>query len=192
MPYCAYCGTQVAQVSYAPCPSCGKPTNGAPQATVKGGTNTAVIIAVVLVAVLVIVAIVGILAAIAIPNLLTAMQRSKQKRSMADIRTIATAAQAYATDHNFYPQPASLERELVPKYLQALPKNDGWEHPYRYECWSSTDGACDSYAIGSAGKDGSFDHPSLRDYESGTITTFDGDIVFSNSGFVRYPEGMQH
>src|SRR5205814_4490670 len=43
-----------------------------------------------------------ILAAIAIPNLLTAMQRSKQKRTMADLRTIATAWEARATDLNKY------------------------------------------------------------------------------------------
>ncbi len=44
-----------------------------------------------LIELLIVVAIIGILAAIAIPNLLTAMQRSKQKRTMADMRTIATA-----------------------------------------------------------------------------------------------------
>ncbi|MDQ6799248.1 MAG: prepilin-type N-terminal cleavage/methylation domain-containing protein, partial [Acidobacteriota bacterium] len=43
-----------------------------------------------LIELLIVVAIIGILAAIAIPNLLTAMQRSKQKRTMADMRTIAT------------------------------------------------------------------------------------------------------
>jgi len=44
-----------------------------------------------LIELLIVVAIIGILAAIAIPNLLTAMQRARQKRSMADMRTIATA-----------------------------------------------------------------------------------------------------
>ena len=55
-----------------------------------------------LIELLIVVAIIGILAAIAIPNLLTAMQRSKQKRTMADIRTIATAWEARATDVNTY------------------------------------------------------------------------------------------
>src|SRR3989442_14034679 len=55
-----------------------------------------------LIELLIVVAIIGILAAIAIPNLLTAMQRSKQKRTMADIRTIATAWEARATDVNRY------------------------------------------------------------------------------------------
>ena len=40
---------------------------------------------------IVVAAIIGVLAAIAIPNLLTAMQRSRQKRSMADMRGVATA-----------------------------------------------------------------------------------------------------
>jgi len=55
-----------------------------------------------LIELLIVVAIIGILAAIAIPNLLTAMQRSKQKRTMADMRTIATAWEARATDVNKY------------------------------------------------------------------------------------------
>ena len=55
-----------------------------------------------LIELLIVVAIIGILAAIAIPNLLTAMQRAKQKRTMADMRTIATAWEARATDVNKY------------------------------------------------------------------------------------------
>src|ERR1700757_3137885 len=55
-----------------------------------------------LIELLIVVAIIGILAAIAIPNLLTAMARSKQKRTMADMRTIATAWEARATDVNRY------------------------------------------------------------------------------------------
>ena len=53
-----------------------------------------------LIELLIVVAIIGILAAIAIPNLLTAMQRSRQKRSMADMRTNAQALEARATDVN--------------------------------------------------------------------------------------------
>ena len=44
-----------------------------------------------LIELLIVVAIIGILAAIAIPNLMTAMQKSKQKRTMADMRSLATA-----------------------------------------------------------------------------------------------------
>src|SRR5580765_5913061 len=104
--YCAWCGTQVPTVSYTLCSNCGKPTNGAtgiPAGRPSGGTNTAAILIAVVVGFFVIVAFIGILAAIAIPNLLTAMQRSKQKRTVADIRTIATCVEAYSADKNAYP-----------------------------------------------------------------------------------------
>src|SRR3954471_16513234 len=55
-----------------------------------------------LIELLIVVAIIGILAAIAIPNLLTAMQRSKQKRTMAKRRPSATTWEARATHINRY------------------------------------------------------------------------------------------
>ena len=149
-----------------------------------------------LIELLIVVAIIGILAAIAIPNLLTAMQRSKQKRTMADIRTEATAWEARATDVNTYtvagttftfPDTAvtysDLANACAPTYIKNLPQNDGWGRPYDYG--RSTDGQV--YAIRSSGKDGSL---------SGTIniggtTNFDCDIVYSNGSFIQQPEGIQ-
>ena len=196
MPFCAYCGTSVNAVSYMPCPSCGNPMNGAPRPAAKAtsGSSAAVITLVIIGGLLVVVMIIGILSAIAIPNLLTAMQRSKQKRTMADVRTIATAAEAYATDHNAYPDVKdlnALSRELVPTYVRMSVAVDGWGHPMRYESWSSDGKRIDSYAIGSGAKDGAFSHESLRQYEPGATTNFNDDIIFSNGSFVRYPEGAQ-
>ena len=51
-----------------------------------------------LIELLVVIAIIGILAAIAVPNLLNAVQRGKQKRTMSDMRALATAIEAYAVD----------------------------------------------------------------------------------------------
>ena len=59
-----------------------------------------------LIELLIVIAIIGILAAIAIPNLLNAVQRGKQKRTMSDMRALATAIEAYAVDNNVYPQAA--------------------------------------------------------------------------------------
>ena len=53
-----------------------------------------------LIELLVVVAIIAILAAIAIPNLLEAQTRSKVSRVKADLRTLATALEAYTVDHN--------------------------------------------------------------------------------------------
>jgi general secretion pathway protein G len=200
--YCAWCGTPVPTVSYTLCSNCGKPTNGAraipaPQAPSSGGgTNVAVVVIAVVVGGLFIVAVVGILAAIAIPNLLTATQRSKQKRTMADIRTIATAVEAYATDNNAYPRVttvSALRPLLEPKYVRSLPLRDGWTAEIRYECVEEKDGVCAGYAVGSGGKDMHFEHDALRDYLDGKqpTTNFDCDIVYANGEFVQYPEGVQ-
>ena len=59
-----------------------------------------------LIELLIVIAIIGILAAIAIPNLLSAVQRGRQKRSMSDMRTLATAVESYSVDNNVYPSAA--------------------------------------------------------------------------------------
>ena len=56
-----------------------------------------------LIELLIVVAIIAILAAIAVPNFLEAQTRSKISRDMNDMRSIATALEAYAIDHNQYP-----------------------------------------------------------------------------------------
>jgi type II secretion system protein G len=122
-----------------------------------------------LIELLIVVAIIGILAAIAIPNLLTAMQRSKQKRTMADIRTIATAWEARATDLNKYnaagitlPTTAisidNLTSFLAPTYVKTFPQKDGWGNLWRFasdQAWGAAT-ASQQYVIDSAGKDGAF------------------------------------
>ncbi|MCL5269515.1 MAG: type II secretion system protein GspG [bacterium] len=56
-----------------------------------------------LIELLIVVAIIAILAVIVIPNLLEAQTRAKAARARADLRTIATAIEAYKTDTNKYP-----------------------------------------------------------------------------------------
>src|SRR5438094_309697 len=94
-----------------PCPHCDShpPRRRAsrPPAGTKA-TNPAIVVVIVVVVGLVVVAIIGILAAIAIPNLLTAKQRASQKRTMADIRSLGAALEAYASDNNeAYPKGAA-------------------------------------------------------------------------------------
>jgi type II secretion system protein G len=56
-----------------------------------------------LIELLIVVAIIAILAAIAVPNFLEAQTRSKVSRAKSDMRSIATALEAYAVDNNGYP-----------------------------------------------------------------------------------------
>lgn len=52
---------------------------------------------------LVVVAIVAILAAVAVPNFMEASVRAEAGRVTADMRTMATAIEAYRVDHGMYP-----------------------------------------------------------------------------------------
>jgi prepilin-type N-terminal cleavage/methylation domain-containing protein len=56
-----------------------------------------------LIELLIVVAIIAILAAIAVPNFLEAQTRAKVSRAKADMRSIATAIEAYRIDFNAYP-----------------------------------------------------------------------------------------
>ncbi|MFH0793885.1 MAG: prepilin-type N-terminal cleavage/methylation domain-containing protein [bacterium] len=56
-----------------------------------------------LIELLIVVAIIAILAAIAVPNFIEAQVRSKVSRAYADIRSGATALEAYGVDWNMYP-----------------------------------------------------------------------------------------
>lgn len=56
-----------------------------------------------LIELLIVVAIIAILAAIAVPNFLEAQVRAKVSRAKSDLRTLATALEAYHVDFNNYP-----------------------------------------------------------------------------------------
>ncbi len=150
-----------------------------------------------LIELLIVVAIIGILAAIAIPNLLTAMQRSKQKRTMADMRTIATAWEARATDVNKYNAAGAatvtvligeISGALAPTYIKLLPPKDGWTNPWIFtaDYGFNTTNAAQEYEVESKCKDNSDDTN-----VAGATTNFNDDIVFSNGVFTSYPEGAQ-
>jgi len=135
-----------------------------------------------------------ILLAIALPNLLNAMGRSKQKRTLADIRTIASAVEARATDVNSYPLSMTMDelaRELEPTYAKSLPRVDGWGKPFVYE-GVNCDDECQEYFVASGGGNGVLERerPSAYGGESVLTTDADEDIVITAGGFVRAPEGV--
>jgi type II secretion system protein G len=139
-----------------------------------------------LIELLIVVAIIGIIAAIAIPNLLNAINRGKQKRTMADMRSIATAVESYSVDWNFYPKGVGTMVDavpyLTPTYIKKLPNVDGWNRTLLFQ--SSTDGA--TYTIESYGKNGTQDA-----VVGGPTTDFNQDIIFREGRFYQWPEGMQ-
>lgn len=140
-----------------------------------------------LIELLIVVAIIGIIAAIAIPNLLNAIDRSKQKRTMADIRSVGTACEEYSIDNNFYPVQATqgdvsaMSTVLTPTYIKVVPTADGWAWNIQYGAPSGGGG----YTVRSLAKDG------LKNGTIGQTTDFNCDIVFQVGQFIAYPSGIQ-
>jgi type II secretory pathway pseudopilin PulG len=132
-------------------------------------------------------------ASMMVPGLIGAPSLGRQKRTMADMRTFATAVEAYAVDHKFYPAARSAEQlipKLQPEYIRQLPLQDGWGHPLRYQTWreQASSGGADCFAIASAGKGGKWEVADLREYEPAKTKTLEADIVWRCGGFIRYPE----
>src|ERR1700740_3686796 len=102
-----------------------------------------------LIELLIVIAIIGILAAIAIPNLLSAVQRGRQKRSMSDMRTLATAVESYSVDNHIYPTASCASNSfsdnypgtaltdtsftlIIPTYIGKTVLKDGWGNYFGY------------------------------------------------------------
>jgi prepilin-type N-terminal cleavage/methylation domain-containing protein len=152
--------------------------------------------------VLIVVAIIGIIAAIAMANYLNALQRTKQKRTMADVRSIAIAWESRAVDTKAYnaaavtfSMPSSaiaysdLTTLLEPTYMRNIPRTDGWGWPLEFALDHPIGGPQAAlYAVRSPGRDGQFAGGA---YTAGPTTEFDCDIVYSAGSFVVWPEGTQ-
>ena len=145
-----------------------------------------------LIELLIVVAIIGIIAAIAIPNLLNAINRGRQKRSMADMRTVGTAVEAYAVDMAFYPTQTSgaigtsFQGFLEPTYVKTVPRQDGWRTAFYAKSESRF------YTLLSAARDKVTEAAMDSSTFNGRVTSvMDCDIVYSNGSFMSYPEGIQ-
>jgi len=148
-----------------------------------------------LIELLVVVGIIGILAAVAIYNYRAGLEKAKQKRTMADMRTIAQAWEAKGAETHGYnaagftfPSVAvtqsQLESMIVPTYAKALPSKDGWGRDLAFGLDQPIGGTTATlYAIRSMGSDAKFD----ASYVPGPTQDFDCDIVYSNGAFVNYP-----
>ena len=132
-----------------------------------------------LIELLIVVAIIGIIAAIAVPQLMNAMDRGRQRRSMADMRNIATANGTMRVDTGAYcPTLAALQ---AANYMQVAPTNDGWGTTFGY-----TTGA-DTYTITSLGSNAAAGPapptPWIND-------PYDPDITLTDGQFIQAPTGQ--
>ena len=159
-----------------------------------------------LIELLIVVAIIGIIAALLIPNFLDALQKAKQKRTVADTRNVGTAMFSWLTDQaqaaaagaasttiNFPTAygtklgAAGIRDVLVSQYIQEVPVVDGWKTAYEYYLKTATPLAKNVMAIRSYGRD--------QAAESGPFTVtgfdptdYDKDIIWCDGFFVRWPQ----
>jgi prepilin-type N-terminal cleavage/methylation domain-containing protein len=159
-----------------------------------------------LIELLIVVAIIGLLAAMLIPNLLDALQKTKQKKTMADSRLAGVGMMSWLTDQatagaagqslgaSFdlgvynsigYDELVSV---LVPTYLQELPQRDGWKKDYDYYLDTTASGK-QVMAIRSAGQGGDYE---TDVYRVGAFepTDYARDIIWADGFFVRWPQKM--
>ena len=142
-------------------------------------------------------------ASCAVDELRTALQRSRQKRTMADMRQIATALEARATDvksltmgpvRNVPPGTLhrvaheDVERALIPTYTRKIPRLDGWGEPIRVYVGNYDEkGRARDYLVRTFGSDRRAD---TSRYTHTKTSRFSQDVVFTNGNFLQYPEGI--
>ena len=161
-----------------------------------------------LIELLIVVAIIGIIAAILIPNLLDALQKAKQKRTVADIRNTGTAWMSWLTDQVgaaaagagktwngtsttavTYPQ---LFGYLHPSdtffYMQEVPEFDGWRYAFEF---GKNDNllASNVLIICSGGRDGSTGNCATKSHAVAPFvaTDYNQDIIWADGYFVSWP-----
>ena len=165
-----------------------------------------------LIELLIVVAIIGIIAAILIPSLLDALQKAKQKRTVADIRDLGAAWFSWLTDqvsaaaagssqtYDFAAMTSTLTaNDLLTTlyisqdmfYIQDVPGNDGWGNDLDLR-WSGQVLSQKVLGIRSWGRDGA-EGPAPNPYTVGPFVTteYNQDIVWADGLFVRYPAGVK-
>jgi type II secretion system protein G len=160
-----------------------------------------------LIELLIVVAIIGIIAALLIPNFLDALQKAKQKRTVADMRNTGTAMFSWLTDqvgaaaagqaattitlsdYGSVVTSTAVASVLVPQYLQSVPDKDGWKNDFVYYLKTGTSEVLQKNVmlIGSGGRDGGgVTGPyTVAGFDP---TDYDQDIVWADGFFVRWPQ----
>jgi general secretion pathway protein G len=142
---------------------------------------------------LVVMAIIAILMAIATVAYLSALDRTRLKRTVADMRSVALAWEARAADTNSYTAAGldfptanaisypDIRLLLQPTYIRTVPQYDAWGRRFEFAATSEPK----EYFIRAAGRDGRFDEPPT--YTLGETGDPDCDIVYANGAFVQFP-----
>ncbi len=130
-----------------------------------------------LVELIVVVAVLGILVAIVIPALIDAVDRTRQRRAMSDMNSIATANGMALVDDSQY---VFALADLAPDYMNPVPTADAWGNPWVY----APAGDRRSYTLTSTGKDGAIGPAAPDPWFN---DPFEPDLVMNTGKFTQSP-----
>ncbi len=130
-----------------------------------------------LVELIVVVAVLGILAAIVVPALMSAVDRSRQRRSMADMSSLAKANGMHQIDAGRY---ANTLADLSPTYMLEPPLVDAWGTPWQY----APAGNQRSYELRSLGKDSAVGPAAPPAWFN---APFEPDLIMNTGQFTQMP-----
>ena len=132
---------------------------------------------------LVSITIISIVAMLVVPQLIMAFERARQRRTMGDMRNLATALSTYHVDNSGqYPSTGDGLAGLQPDYYAGIP-NDGWGNPYFYLGVGFSGRTC-GYLLYGLGTDATAG-PASPDPWVGDV--FEPDIMQVNGQFVAAP-----
>ncbi|HEX4952222.1 MAG TPA: prepilin-type N-terminal cleavage/methylation domain-containing protein [Thermoanaerobaculia bacterium] len=154
-----------------------------------------------LIELLIVVAIIGIIAAMLIPNFIGALHRSRQKRTMGDIKIIGVAMSNWATDNAGAAAAGqttvmlsdwagtsdldAIRQALSPIYARFVPAQDAWGNALVYRLALENPSADRAMLIASPGLGGEL----VETFTPGTFDPLDfaEDIVWADGTFLRAP-----
>jgi len=138
---------------------------------------------------------------------------TKQKQTIVDVRSVGTAmytwykdevepkrseathkkaeaeSESESIDVTVVPaiSPENLEKVLVPKYIERIPRQDGWGNPYEFRLNTTDPNAVHVMGVRSTGRDGQF---SGNVYKVGNFLPpeYDQDVVWMDGYFLRWPQ----
>jgi len=123
-----------------------------------------------------------LLAGAAAPGAYVPTDAERARWTMSDMKSMATAIEAYAIDNKAYPAAESIEALLAaiqPIYIRKAHAHDAWGHPFVYV--PSADRQ--SYRLVSAGADGRVDRGTGD--KPGPLASLDGDAVLTAGKLTR-------
>ena len=169
-----------------------------------------------LIELLIVVAVIGILAAIVIPNALSAVQKTKQKQTMRDIVSMATACASYITEAGYAPDAgnqagplqsgSNFMSTISPTFMKVCPITDQWGSPDQVYTGTAVSNAYsipaaglgdDDFLIFSLGRDGVVGGSVTYTYQAGnpentlynmnSMDDFNNDLVNLNGAWLHAP-----